>query len=264
MSALPDSEKENKDQRDKGVNPNPDGTGHPQALCPPGGQEQPAAELPPIKVDDLAAAAPEPPFDAMMAALDQLAHPILALQPDGLLVHANLAASELLASGKPFVLGTDQRVQPLQNARRSAFLLALQAAAAGQAQPLHWVDDDVTTVHGVMRPLQVGPSVHGTGRRPAPVMVVLAPPADAHFDASGFAATYQLSRAETRVLEVLLHGGQAEEAAARLGVGVATVRSQIAAIRKKAGYSSVASLLAALGDLPPLRHVNPPPAAEGK
>lgn len=179
---------------------------------------------------------------------------MLALQPDAQLIHANLAGRELLAQGWPFVQGTDGRVQVKQSAQRNAFALALQAAAAGSSQGLHWVDGP-RSLYAAIRPLlTAGPS-------PGPVLLVLAPPADTTFDASGFAAAYQLSKAETRVLEALLHGYQADEAAQRLGVGVATVRSQIAAIRKKSGHSSVGSLLAALGDLPPLRRSSPP---EGK
>jgi DNA-binding CsgD family transcriptional regulator len=201
-----------------------------------------------------------PPVTALLAALDQLAHPILALKADGGLVYANEAGRDLLAGGWPFVLDESRRVQPRQSTQRSAFVEALKAAAAGQPQPLHCVDGQ-RSLHGVLRPLDPLEAAQSQHRTPAPVMMVLTPPADTRYDASGFANTYQLSRAETRVLEVLLHGGQAEDAAARLGVGVATVRSQIAAIRKKANHTSVASLLAALGDLPPLRRSDP---SEGK
>ena len=82
---------------------------------------------------------------------------------------------------------------------------------------------------------------------------MLAPPIETEFGAGGFATQHGLSAAETRVLEALLHGFEAENAAERLDVAVATVHSQIAAIRKKTGHGSVASLLTALAHLPPLR-----------
>ena len=235
-----------------------DGRQAPSAAVAPRPAPLPAA-LPPAAPGALQPPA-GPPITALLAALDQLAHPILALKADGRLVYANLAGRDLLADGWPFVLDEGQRVQPRQSAQRSAFVEALKAAAAGQPQPLHCVDEQ-RSLHGVLRPLDPLEAAQAQHRMPAPVMMVLAPPAETRFDASGFANTYQLSRAETRVLEVLLHGGQAEDAAARLGVGVATVRSQIAAIRKKVKHTSVASLLAALGDLPPLRRSGPP---EGK
>ncbi len=192
---------------------------------------------------------PEPPSEAWLsAAVDMLAYPMLALQPDGLLLHANLAARELLNQGVPLELGSDQRVAPRIAGQRGNFGAAVQSASTGQAQQLAWADGDLT-VHATLRPL-AEPS---PGAPAPPVLLMLAPPPDTVFDASGFANTHMLSGAETRVLEALLHGHQAEVTAQRLGVGVATVRSQIAAIRRKTGHDSVASLLAALGDLPPLR-----------
>ena len=189
-----------------------------------------------------------PPAATLSAAIDTLAYPMLALQSDGLLLHANLAARELLALGKPLELGPDQRVAPQVAGQRGAFGSALQSASNGQAQRMAWADGDLT-VHATLRPL-ADPS---PGAPAPPVLVMLPPPAGTLFDASGFAVTHRLSHAETRVLEALLHGHQAELTAQRLGVGVATVRTQIASIRRKTGHDNVASLLAALGNLPPLR-----------
>lgn len=197
-----------------------------------------------------AAPPPDPPSEAALsAAVDALAYPMLALLPDGLLLHANLAARELLTQGKPLELAPDRRVAPRLAGQRGGFTSALQSASNGQAQQMAWADGDLT-VHAILRPL-----AEPTPGAPAPpVLVMLAPPQATVFDASGFANTHELSAAETRVLEALLHGQQAEVTAQRLGVGVATVRTQIASIRRKTGHDSVASLLAALGDLPPLRH----------
>ncbi len=193
-------------------------------------------------------AVPDPSAASLSAAVDALAFPMLALQPDGLLLHANLAARDLLAQGRPLELGPDQHVAPHAAGQRGSFGSALQLASAGQAQLLTWADGE-RSVHATLRAL-----AEPTAGAPAPpVLVMLAPPPETPFDASGFANTHGLSAAETRVLEALLHGHQAEVTARRLGVGVATVRSQIAAIRRKTGHDSVASLLATLGDLPPLR-----------
>lgn len=248
------------------------------------------------------AAAPFADDHALAAALDCFAHAMLALRPDGALVHANQAAVELLQQDWPFELTPDQRLQPQQPSWRVLFAQALQQAAAGQPQPIHWVEgrppeaepaeaaaqaqqaaepgaqadagevpapleagaaapadpreepgERQRSVHAVLRPLgeQGGP---GALR---PVLLLVSPSPDTVYDVFGFAAAYRLSKAETRVLEALMHGDQAEEAAQRLGVGVATVRSQIAAIRKKAGFASVSSLLAALGSLPALRRPRP-------
>lgn len=260
---------------------------------------QPSAEV------QHGAAAPLVDDDALAAALDCFAHAMLALRPDGALVHANQAALELLQQNWPFELTPDHRLQPQQPSWRVLFALALQQAAAGQPQPIHWVEgrpdaepvDEAAqaqqagdpgapldageapapleagaeasadppadpseeaggrqrSVHAVLRPLGE-PGKPGSLR---PVLMLVSPGPDTVYDVSGFAAAYRLSRAETRVLEALMHGDQAEDAAQRLGVGLATVRSQIAAIRKKAGFASVSSLLAALGSLPALRRPRP-------
>jgi DNA-binding CsgD family transcriptional regulator len=191
---------------------------------------QPDENQPPAPAPHAAPAAVGPSEGDLVAAVDTLAYPMLAMMADGLLLHANQAAQELLDQG------------------RSAFNSALQSATSGQAQQLVWADGELA-VHATFRPL-AEPSAGAAG---VPVLLMLAPPPETLFDASGFATTHNLSAAETRVLEALLHGHQADATALRLGVGVATVRSQIAAIRKKTGHDSVASLLAALGDLPPLR-----------
>ena len=59
-----------------------------------------------------AAPAPLPSEEALTAAVDALAHPMMAMLADGLLLHANLAARELLAQGAPLELGPDRRVAP--------------------------------------------------------------------------------------------------------------------------------------------------------
>jgi len=208
----------------------------------------------PLATLDLALPA-EMPFasaEDLASAIDTLVYPLMVLYPDGQLLHANQAAREMLGAGQPLVLGPDQHVSPRIAQHRSQFSFALQATSAGQAQQLHWADGP-HALHAALRPLDVA-----TANTPSPpVLLMLAPSIETEFDASGFAANHRLSAAETRVLEALMHGSKAENAAERLGVGVATVRSQIAAIRKKTGHDSVAGLLAALGHLPPLRKPRP-------
>ncbi len=212
---------------------------------------EPGSDTPPP--DGTPDAALEASIDALAAALDTLAHPLIAVMPDGQLLHANQAAHELLAQEQAFVLGADQVLSPRSAPYRSPFSAALMAASAGTPQQLHWAEGELS-LHVTLRPL-AAPAA--STAQVAPVLLMLAPPDETPFDATGFAENHNLSAAETRVLEVLMHGYKAEEAAERLGVGVATVRSQIAAIRQKTGHRSVASLLATLGDLPPLR--KPPP-----
>jgi len=68
-----------------------------------------------------------------------------------------------------------------------------------------------------------------------------------------FARTHALTPTETRVLEALCEGDQPREVAARHGVGIATVRSQIRSIRTKTSADSIRELVRRVAVLPPMR-----------
>lgn len=67
-----------------------------------------------------------------------------------------------------------------------------------------------------------------------------------------FARCHALTPAETRVLEALCHGLDPREVAAAHGVGLATVRTQIGAIREKTGADSIRDLVHKVAVLPPV------------
>ncbi|MFN0184017.1 MAG: helix-turn-helix transcriptional regulator [Aquabacterium sp.] len=67
-----------------------------------------------------------------------------------------------------------------------------------------------------------------------------------------FARAHHLTRAETQVLKLLTQDLTPQEVAQQLGVGLATVRSQIGAIRSKTGSDSIRSLVRQVAVLPPL------------
>ena len=66
------------------------------------------------------------------------------------------------------------------------------------------------------------------------------------------AKVYRLTMAEQRVLAGLLGAASAREIAAERKVGLATVRSQIKAIREKMGASTIDSVLLRTAEVPPL------------
>jgi len=70
-----------------------------------------------------------------------------------------------------------------------------------------------------------------------------------------FARDHGLTPAETRVLEALCDGHDAREVAERHGVGIATVRTQICAIRAKTGTESIRDLVRLVAALPPMMSV---------
>ncbi len=67
-----------------------------------------------------------------------------------------------------------------------------------------------------------------------------------------FARSHDLTLAETRVLEALSEGVQPNDIALRHGVGIATIRSQIASIRLKTRSDSIGALVRQVAVLPPL------------
>ena len=71
----------------------------------------------------------------------------------------------------------------------------------------------------------------------------------------GFARSHGLTPAETRVLVPLCQGVPPGEVAEMLGVGIATVRSQIGSIRQKTGAESIRALVGQVAMLPPLMGV---------
>jgi DNA-binding CsgD family transcriptional regulator len=186
---------------------------------------------------------------------DALAWPLLVLQPDGALLHANLAARLMLRHGRPLLLSPQRQVTPADPACRDAFARSLQGAGSGQPARLLPLTQPAPTgvparrahrYNATVRPLALA-----DGAAPV-VLVALNREPSSRADLRAFAAAHGLSGAETRVLERLERGESSAAAAAALGVKPATVRSQMASLRRKTGHASVAHLLHTLARLPPL------------
>ena len=181
---------------------------------------------------------------------DALAWPLLLMQPDGALVHANLAARRLLRQGSALRLSPAQRVQPAAAVRHSAFEAALQTVArSGQPQMLQW---PAPSGRFSATLTALAPTAPDAAASTPLLLLAVAPPEGRINEVRAFAAMHGLSAAETRVLHCLARGLSSSAAAATLGVTPATVRSQIAAVRRKAGQATVGALLQALAALPPL------------
>lgn len=70
-----------------------------------------------------------------------------------------------------------------------------------------------------------------------------------------FARSHGLTNAETTVLQHLCAGSSPAETARRIGVSIATVRTQLGSIRAKTGAASLRELLHQVAVLPPLVNV---------
>jgi DNA-binding CsgD family transcriptional regulator len=180
-------------------------------------------------------------------AIDTLAWPLLLLHGDGELLHANRAAATLLRRGHPLRL-THQRVQPSDEAQRSAFRAALAAVLEGAAPVrLHWAgDEDRAAASARLSALRPDP-----GQEPV-LMLTLAPEAGLGADLTAYAAAHGLSATETRVLQRLALGESSARAAAALGLRATTVRTHALSLRRKTGHASLGALVHALARLAPI------------
>ncbi len=73
--------------------------------------------------------------------------------------------------------------------------------------------------------------------------------------ALGFARSYCLTDAETRVLVAVCNGVSPAQVAKQSGVALSTVRSQIGSIRSKTGAENIRALLRQVAVLPPVKSV---------
>ncbi|MFO1213639.1 MAG: helix-turn-helix transcriptional regulator [Burkholderiaceae bacterium] len=179
--------------------------------------------------------------------LDEIDYGVLLLGGDGQVQHLNHAARcELDAQ------------HPLQLLGRQ-----LRARDAADVVPLHDALQ-AATQRGLRRLLMLGRDAH----RVAVAVVPLRAPGDhvhlatqlslgkrqvcGGLGVQWFARSHSLTLAETRVLEALSEGLLPGEIAARFGVGISTIRSQIGSLRAKTRSDSIGALVRQVAVLPPL------------
>ena len=217
------------------------------------GLRVPRQQPPPIPVCGASPVASEsvPPviWRWLTAALDELDYGIVLLFDGAHVVHTNHAARVELDAGHPLqILGGKLR------ARLGSDVAPLHAALAEAA------------LRGLRRLLVLGDESRRSSVSIVPldaadagaraVLVVLGKRAVSEsLSIHGFARGYQLTRAETRVLEMLCRGLPPLEAASQLGVAISTVRSQIGSIRAKTGAESIRALVRQVAVLPPVKGV---------
>lgn len=186
------------------------------------------------------------PAEALQAMIDLLAWPLMLLRRDATLLHANLAAQRLLDLGTPLRRAPEGRVVASEAGRRAAFETALDiTVAGGPPQMLHW------SGAGGYRSATLS-SLAVPGALPATLLLAVSAEAGHGADLQAYADLHGLTAAETRVLTRLALGENSHRTAAALGVTPATVRSHIAALRRKTGHDSVTTLLRTLAGFPPL------------
>lgn len=183
----------------------------------------------------------------MAQMLDAIDYGMLLLSGESTVVHINKAARRDLDARHPLQLQGNQ-LQP----RQQADAAELHAALAGAAQrglrrllTLGSADDRVSVA---VVPL----AAVGHEARNAVLLVLGKRRMCEELTVDWFARSHGLSVAETVVIKGLCADLTPHQIAARQGVGLATIRTQIGSIRLKTGAGSIRALVRQVALLPPL------------
>jgi DNA-binding CsgD family transcriptional regulator len=190
---------------------------------------------------------PQAAWHWLAAALDELDYGIVLLFDGAHVVHINDAARVELDDKHP--------LQLLGNELRARF--------ARDVAPLHEAVSDAS-LRGMRRLLTLGKDaerasvsvvpLEAADAGPRAVLVVLGKRTVCEsLSVQGFARSYGLTAAETRVLVALCNGIPPAQAAVELGVAISTIRSQIGSMRQKTGAESIRALVRQVAVLPPVK-----------
>jgi DNA-binding CsgD family transcriptional regulator len=203
--------------------------------------------------------------------LDEIDYGLLLLADGGRVLHANHAAraSLGLSSQHPLQLqGHELRARLQKDA--VALHQALHAAASRGLRKLLTVGEGAERAGIAIVPLLATPGSHAAAAPtvPATLLVLGRREVAGGLSVQGFAREHRLSPSEAQVLSALCEGRCPNEIAARNGVKIATVRTQIANIRAKTGAESIRDLVQQVAVLPPMvgalrRQLDTPSLASG-
>ena len=179
--------------------------------------------------------------------LDEIDYGVLLLGSDAQVLHINHAARCDLDALHPLqLLGRQLRARDAADVVRLHD--ALQAATQRGLRRLLMLGQDAHRLALAIVPLRSG----GADGQVATQLSMGKRQVCGGLGLQWFARSHELTLAETRVLEALCEGLQPNEIAARHGVGIATIRSQIGNIRSKTRSDSIGALVRQVAVLPPL------------
>jgi DNA-binding CsgD family transcriptional regulator len=179
--------------------------------------------------------------------LDEIDYGVLLLDGDAQVLHLNHAARCELDAQHPLqLLGRQLRARDAADVVRLHD--ALQAAMQRGLRRLLMLGHDGHRVAVAVVPLH-----KGAADGPCATQLSLGKrQMCGGLGVQWFARNHGLTLAETRVLEALSQGLQPSDIAARHGVGISTIRSQIGSIRAKTRSDSIGALVRQVAVLPPL------------
>ncbi len=186
----------------------------------------------------------------LAATLDEVDFGMLLLTDTDHVVHANHAARIELDGEHPL-----QMFGQVLRARHSHDVPALHDALHNAA---HRALRKLVTLGEGARRVSVSVVPIGDAQRPgdgATLLMMSKRQTCESLSVQGYARSHGLTGAETRVLMLLCLGYAPADVAAKLGVGIATVRTQIGSIQLKTSTDSIRALVQQVAGLPPLMSV---------
>jgi DNA-binding CsgD family transcriptional regulator len=207
--------------------------------------------------DDDAADRAELAVRAVDRLIDVFDFGVLVCDAEGGVHMANQAAMAVLAARDGVALQSG-RIAIADVAARRKFLAALNATAPGQAQASA---PEMPAALLVPRPSRKAAyqliarriSMGNTSAASLWTLILLDPARQSEVALRALAHVHGFTHAETRLAAFLLQGASLEETAARTGLKVSTLRTQLRALLQKTGARRQAELVALLSKVPALR-----------
>ena len=169
----------------------------------------------------------------------------MACGPSGELYHANVAARRELCDAR--VLHLAQGRVGCAGDCRDNWIAALHGAAVRMRSSLVSLSEGRERLMAALMPVRVG-----RFETPAAVVLMGRRAVCSPLGLEMLANSHGLTSAERRVLRALIDSSTAREIAESHGVTVATIRTQIQAVRDKLGVRSIDALLLRAAEVPPI------------
>jgi len=204
-----------------------------------GSEVEVEADRLPIVLDDLGAA-----FSVL---LDEMAHGVLVVSPQGRILHANQVA-RLELSRRHVVHMHEGHVQAGDTPQSRALLQAVAKAGQGRRSMVILRSESGARLSVALLPLRMG----GNGQAASVALVFSRAAVCDPLMLCFFARTHGLTNCEEQVLGILCQGYSAPQIALQLHVAVSTVRSHVRSLCAKTQSNGVRALVGRVAVLPPL------------
>jgi DNA-binding CsgD family transcriptional regulator len=191
------------------------------------------------------------PARIFVSALNALSAGIALLDPRGLVLFANAAATRMLKQHGLFKACPALQIAPSSFESNAALRRAIVGTASGDSTALHMRDrEGKTVISAVVLPLRASADWDRRWQAPNVLLAINELVRSRAIPEHWLSQMFGLTRAEASVANWLVSGRTIDEYAQHRGVSLETARSQLKAVLSKTGISKQAQLVAALSRLP--------------